>query len=72
MAVDPESGTTFLSPGDRARIVCAQFEGWEVQVVSVDQPGRTVHVSMTVFGRPVPLEFSFEEAASLLRNRGTF
>ena len=47
-------------------INCGQFEGYEVEVVAVDESKQTVRLSMVVFGRPVPLTFSFAQAAELL------
>ena len=67
MAASLETGPFRLRAGDRAYVSRGQFEGYKVEVVSVDEPGRTVHVSMTVFGRPVPLALSFTEAVELLR-----
>jgi transcription antitermination factor NusG len=52
--------------GDRARINRGRFEGYEVEVVAVDDPGRTVRVAMSVFNRPVSLTFSFSDAVGLM------
>src|SRR4051812_28850685 len=59
-------GASRLRRGDLARIGHGQFQGYEVEVVDVDEPARTVRVSMRVFGWPVSLSFSFEEASGLL------
>ncbi len=55
-----------LRLGGGARIKCGQFEGYEVEVVALDEPACTVLVTMRVFGRPVPLSFSIAQAAELL------
>jgi len=56
----------FLQPKDRAQINHGQFKGYEVEVTALDEDSSTVHVSMEVFGRPVPLTFSFAQAVELL------
>jgi transcription antitermination factor NusG len=66
MGANPESGSPRFRRGGRARINRGQFEGYEAEVVAVDEPGGSVQVVLRVFGRPVPLSFSFAEAVDLL------
>lgn len=42
------------------------YSGFDADVTEVDFSDRIVHVSIPVYGKNVPLKFSFEEASSIL------
>lgn len=51
---------------DRFRINRGEFEDYEVEVIGINDSQRVVQASIVFFDRPVPLAFSFAEAAGLL------
>ena len=59
-------GTFPFPPNHRARIKRGQFEGYEVTVVAADEAEGAVQLSMMVFGRSVPLTFTFADAIDVL------
>jgi transcriptional antiterminator NusG len=60
---DPEPETAYKK-GDRIKVIVGAFEGFEGEVDEVLDKGQ-VRIITTIFGRPTPLEVTFEEIERL-------
>jgi transcription termination/antitermination protein NusG len=54
-----DASSTWHGPfkqGDRVRVVAGPFEDFEATVNEINQPLQMVRVTVTIFGRPTPIE----------------
>ena len=57
---EPELKTEYIK-GDRIKVTYGAFEGFEVEIEEVLGDKGQVRIITTIFGRPTPLELSYEE-----------
>ena len=59
--ISPPEGSREFLPGDHVRVIDGYFQSYKGVVESVDLIAQCAVVTIDVFGRPQPVELSFED-----------
>jgi transcription antitermination factor NusG len=55
-----------LAPGDRVRLLEGTFSRFEADVTEVDTSARVIHVVLSIYGRSIPFQFTFDDVPTAL------